>query len=154
MAKIIKTAATATANYGTNGGAAIAANNWATNYSADIPAILAAAVAAVPLWQTNVALPQSAINMTNGLNRAKLNAGAIATKVNSVGKASFSAGVKAASLPGGDYSTFSAAWQPAVAQEVAQLNISNPRGTRLDNRARQAAYDAWVDTQAGKFRVK
>jgi hypothetical protein len=154
MAKIIKTAATATANYGTNGGAPVAANNWAANYSADIPAILAAAVAAVPLWQTNVALPQSAINMTNGLNRAKLNAGAIATKVNGVGKASFSAGVKAAALPGGDYSTFAGAWMPAVTQQVSQLNVSNPRGTRADNRARQAAYDAWVDTQAGKFRVK
>jgi hypothetical protein len=154
MAKIIKTAATAAANYGTRGGAPTAASDWATNYSADIPAILAAAVAAIPLWQTNVALPQSAVNMQNGLNRAKLNAGAISTKVNTVGKASFSAGVKAAALQGGDYATFAGTWMPAVAQEVAQLNVANPRGTRADNRARQAAYDAWVDTQAGKFRVK
>jgi hypothetical protein len=154
MAKIIKTAATAAANYGTRGGAPTAAADWATNYTADIPAILAAAVAAVPLWQQNVALPQSAVNMTNGLNRAKANAGAISTKVNTVGKVSFSAGVKAAALPTGDYSLFASTWMPAVTQQVATLNVSNPRGDRASNRARQAAYDAWVDTQAGKFRVK
>ena len=156
MARIapIKTAAQAAANYGTNGGAPAAANNWATNFTADIPAILSAAAAAVGTWQTNVALPQSAINFTNGLNAAKQNAAAIATKVNSVGKASFTAGVKAAAAPTGDYSLFSNKWMPAVAQEVATLNLTNPRGDRAANRARQAAYDAWIDTQAGNYRVK
>ena len=34
---------------------------------------------------------------------------------------------------------------PAVSNEVTTLNQTNPRGDRAANRARQAAYDAWVD---------
>ena len=150
----MKTAAQAVANYGTNGGSANAANQWAADFSANITAILTAAKNAVGTWQAAVADPQSATNFQNGLNRALANTGPIVTKVNGVGKASFTAGVKAAAAPGGDYATFAPAWMTAVGQEVSQLNISNPRGDRAANRARQAAYDQWVDTQTGKFRVK
>jgi hypothetical protein len=154
MARIapIKTAAQAAASYGTNGGGATAAQNWANGFTADIPAILSAAAAAVGRWQEAVVSDQAAQNFTSGLNRAKNNAGAIAAKVNGVGKASFSAGVKAASQ--GNYLAFSQAFQNAVATEVSQLDRTNPRGDRATNRARQAAYDAWIDSQAGKFRVK
>lgn len=150
----IKTAAIATANYGTNGGSVTAQGNWATNFNLDIPAILSAAQAAVPFWQSQVALPQSALNMTNGLNRAKANVSAIQTKVNTVGKASYTAGVKAAAAPGGNYAAFSAAWQPAVANEVSSLNVTNPRGDAAANTARMLAYNAWALTQTDKFRVK
>lgn len=156
MARIapIKTAATATQNYGTNGGSTVAQNNWATNFTLDIPAILNAAIAAVPRWQSQVALAQSALNMTAGLNKAKGNTAAIATKVNTVGKASYTAGVKAAAGPGGNYASFSAAWQPAVAQEVSNLNVTDPRGDAAANTARMLAYNAWALLQTGKFRVK
>jgi len=150
----MKNAQQAAANYGTNGGSVAAQTNWAANFSANIPAILDAAAKAVALWQANVSTALAASNFTAGLARAKQDAGAIATKVNGVGKASFTAGVKAAALPTGDYSIFAGHWMPAVAQEVAQLNISNPRGDRAANRNRQAVYDAWVDTQAGNYRVK
>jgi len=154
MARIapIKTPQQAAANYGTNGGAASAANNWATNFTTDIPAILSAAAAAVSFWQSQVSTQQAATNFTNGLNAAKNNVTAIAAKVNSVGKASFSAGVKAAAT--GNYMTFASSFMPAVANEVSLLDRTNPRGDRAANRARQAAYDAWIDSQTGKFRVK
>jgi hypothetical protein len=150
----VKTAAAAVTNYGTNGGSVAAQNNWAANFSSNIDAILSAAIKAVPLWQSAVATQQAATNMTNGLTRAKSNEPAIVTKVNGVGKASFTAGVKAAAAPGGDYALFAPAWMSAVASQVSGLNVTYPRGDRSQNRARQAAYDAWVDTQAGKFRVK
>jgi len=150
----IKNATTATANYGTNGGAPAAANNWAANFSADIPAILSAAAAAVGTWQTAVAEPQSATNFVNGLNSAKANAANIATKVNGVGKASFSAGVKMAAGPNGNYALFSAKFQPAVAQEVNQLNLTDPRGTSQQNTSRMLAYNQWALGQKGNFRVK
>ncbi len=148
----VKTAAQAAAAYGANGGSSTAAANWANNFSADIPAILSAAAAAVGSWQDAVSTDQAAQNFTAGLNKAKGNAAAIAQKVQGVGKNSFSAGVKAAST--GNYAQFAAAWQGAVTTQVAQLDRTNPRGDRSANRARQAAYDAWVDSQAGKFRVK
>lgn len=150
----MKTAADASANYGTNGGSVAAGNLWATNFSSNIPAILQAAIDAGDRWQAALADPQALVNLKAGLARAKTQVGAIATKVTTVGKASFSAGVKAAAAATGDYSVFASKWMPAVAQEVAQLNLSNPRGDRAANRARQAAYDAWVDTQANNFRVK
>lgn len=148
----MKTPQQAANNYGTNGGSPTAAALWASNYSADIPGILDAAASAIPRWQAAVAEQQAAINMATGLNRAKQNTTAIATKVNGVGKASYSAGVKAAAS--GNYLSFANQWMPAVANEVANLDRTNPRGDRTANRARQAAYDAWVDTQIGKFRVK
>jgi len=156
MARIapIKSATTAAGNYGTNGGSVAAQSNWAANFSADIPAILSAAAAAVGTWQTNVSLPQSATNFVNGLNAAKQSAPAIATKVNTVGKASFTAGVKAAALPTGNYSAFSAKFQPSVAAEVQQLNMTNPRGDAAANTARMVAYNAWALMQKGNFRVK
>lgn len=156
MARVvpIKSAAVASANYGTNGGSTTAQTNWATNFSSDIPAILSAAAAAVSTWQQNVATQQAATNFVNGLNTAKNNAGAIATKVNGVGKASYTAGVKAAAAAGGNYATFSANYQPAVAQEVATLNATNPRGDAAANQARMIAYNTWATAQHGKFRVK
>jgi hypothetical protein len=58
--------------------------------------------------------------------------------------------VRAAST--GAYLAFSTAWLGAVGNEVNTLNQTNPRGTRAQNRARQAAYDAWVDQQKGNFK--
>jgi hypothetical protein len=150
----MKTAATAVTNYGTNGGSANAATAWASGFSTNVDAILSAAIKAIPLWQSAVATQQAATNMASGLNRAKQNEAAIITKVNGVGKNSFSAGVKAAAGPGGAYASFAPNWMAAVGSEVQQLNVSNPRGDRAANRQRQSAYDAWVDTQAGKYRVK
>jgi len=149
----MKTPAQATAAYGTNGSSAASTTLWANNFSANIPAILDAAIKAIPLWQANVATQLAANNMQKGLNRAKSNVTAIATKVKGAGSASFAAGVRAAAQPGGNYDAFSQKWIPAVQSEVQTLNTTNPRGTRSDNRARQAAYDAWVDQQLGNFRV-
>jgi hypothetical protein len=148
----IKTAQQAADKYGANGSSATASTLWANNFNADIPGMLAAAQAAIPRWQTAVQDPQAATNMNNGLNRAKNKAGAIAAKVSSTGKASFQAGVRAAAADA--YLAFAQAWQGAVANEVGQLDRTNPRGDRAANRARQAAYDLWVDSQAGNFRVK
>lgn len=150
----IKSATVAAGNYGTNGGSAQAQQNWATGYTTDIPAILSAAAAAVTTWQENVSTAESAANFVNGLNAAKANAGAIATKVNGVGKASYTAGVKAAAAPGGNYAAFSAKYQPAVAQEVATLNATNPRGDAAQNTQRMLAYNQWAISQKGQFRVK
>jgi hypothetical protein len=148
----MKTAQQAATAYGTNGASATAQNMWAANYSADIPGILTKAAAAGGRWQAAVQDPQALTNFQSGLNRAKNNVAAITTKVNGVGKSSFAAGVKAAST--GNYATFAQAWMQSVATEVQNLDVSNPRGDRAQNRARQAAYDSWVDNQAGKFRVK
>lgn len=154
MARVapIKTAQQAAANYGTKGGAAAAATAWAAGYTSDIPAIFAAASAQVDYWQSQVSTQQAATNFKNGLARAAQNTTAIAQKVNTVGMASFSAGVKAAAQ--GNYLAFANNWQTAVSNEVATLDRTNPRGDRAANRARQAVYDQWVDSQAGKFRVK
>lgn len=150
----MKTAAQATANYSANGSAPTSANLWAQNFTTNIPGILDAAIRAIPRWQAAVSTQLAASNMTNGLNKAKGKTAAIATKVNGVGKASFSAGVRAAGSPGGNYDAFSQQWMTAVQQERQSLDTTNPRGDRAANRQRQAAYDAWVDSQAGKFRVK
>jgi hypothetical protein len=119
MARVapIKTAQQAASNYGTKGGAAAAAQAWAAGYTSDIPAIFAAASAQVGFWQSQVSTPQAATNFKNGLARAANNVTAIAAKVNGVGMASFSAGVKAAAQ--GNYLAFSNNWQAAVASEVS-----------------------------------
>ena len=150
--KPMKTAAQAAANYGANGGAAAAAALWATNLLIDFPGVLDAAAGAGVFWQSQVSTAQALNNFKNGLGRAKNNMAVISGKINGVGKQSFSAGVKAAAT--GNYLEFAGAWMPAVSQEVLQLDRTNPRGDRATNRARQAAYDAWIDGQAGKFRVK
>src|SRR5277367_3381034 len=144
MARVapIKTAQQAAANYGTKGGAAAAATAWAAGYTADIPAIFDAAAAQVDYWKSQVSTAQAATNFKNGLSRAKQNVTAITQKVNTVGMASFSAGVKAAAT--GNYLTFANSWQTAVSNEVATLDRTNPRGDRTANRARQAVYDQWV----------
>lgn len=149
----MKTPAQAAAAYVANGSSAAATTLWGNNFTAAIPTMLDAAIKAIPRWQQAVADPLSASNMSKGLNRAKNNTGAIATKAKTVGIASLAAGVRAAGAAGGNYDQFSQKWLPAVGSEVQTLNTTNPRGTRQDNRQRQAAYDAWVDGQAGNFRV-
>lgn len=146
----MKTPQQAATKYGTNGAAATATALWAANFNAEYLNMLADAAAAVGTWQANVGTAQAAANFTAGLNKAKAKQATVATKVTNVSAAALAAGVRAAST--GAYLTFSNAWLPAVAQEVSTLNQTNPRGTRAQNRARQAAYDAWVDQQNGKFR--
>jgi len=150
----MKTAAQAAAAYVANGSAPAAVSLWATGYNSAYPTMIDDAIKAIPTWQANVATAQAAANMSSGLTKAKAKQSAVATKVNGAGSASFAAGVRAAGGPGGDYNTFIGPWLTAVGQQVQTLDTTNPRGTRQQNRARQAAYDAWVDTQAGKFRVK
>lgn len=150
----MKTAAQAAAAYVANGAAPTAVTGWSTGYNAAYPAMITKATAAIPTWQANVATAQAAANMKNGLAKAGNKAAQVAAKVSGAGSASFAAGVRAAGGPGGDYTAFIGPWLNAVGNEVQTLNTTNPRGTRQQNRARQAAYDAWVDTQQGNFRVK
>ena len=150
----MKTAAQAAAAYVANGAAPTAVQLWATDYNAAYPSMIDKATAAIPLWQSQVSTQQAATNMRNGLAKARTKANLVATKVNGAGSASFAAGVRAAGGPGGDYTAFIGPWMNAVGQQVQTLDTTNPRGTRQQNRARQAAYDAWVDSQAGNFRVK
>lgn len=146
----MKTPAQAATKYGTNGSAPAATGLWAVNFNSNFLTMLDKATAAIPLWQANVSTPIAAANMTKGLAKAKTKQAAVATKVTTVGAPALAAGVKAAST--GSYLNFASAFLPAAAAEVANLNATNPRGTRAQNRARQAAYDAWIDTQAGNFR--
>jgi len=150
----MKTAAQAAAAYVANGAAPTAVALWATDYNSAYPTMITKAIAAIPTWQANVATAEAAKNMSNGLTRAGTKAAAVATKVSGAGSASFAAGVRAAGGPGGDYTAFIGPFLSAVGSEVQTLNTTNPRGTRQQNRARQAAYDAWIDSQAGNFRVK
>jgi len=150
--KPIKTAAQAAQNYGINGGSANASLMWATNLLIDFPGVLDAAANAGAFWQSQVSTAQALSNFKTGLSRAKNNMTVISGKINGVGKSSYSAGVKAAAT--GNYLEFAGQWMPAVSNEVLQLDRTNPRGDRATNRQRQAVYDAWVDAQAGKFRVK
>lgn len=150
----MKTAAQAAAAYVANGSAPAAVTLWATDYNAAYPSMISKAIAAIPLWQANVATAEAAKNMSSGLTKAGTKQAAVAAKVTGAGSASFAAGVRAAGGPGGDYTAFIGPFLTAVATEVATLNTTNPRGTRQQNRARQAAYDAWIDSQAGNFRVK
>lgn len=150
----MKTAAQATTKYVTNGSAPAAAQLWSADFLAALPTMFDKAIAAIPTWQAAVADPRAATLMARGLNRAKNNTGPITTKVQGPAQASFSSGVRVAGGPNGNYTNFSTAWMPAVSTEVTTLNQTNPRGTRAQNRARQAAYDAWIDTQGGNFRQK
>lgn len=148
----MKTPAQAAAKYLTNGSAATATSLWATNFNSKIGAIFDAAAAAVQRWQAAVQDPAVASRFVGGLNKAKNRAPAIQTKVTNIGAPALAAGVRAAGGPGGNYTNFAVAWMGAVGQEVQTLNQTNPRGDRAANRARQAAYDAWVDNQAGNFK--
>ena len=149
----MKTAAQAAAAYVANGTTPTASQLWATDYNNAYPTMIQRAIASIPLWQANVSTQLAASNMNKGLTRAGTKQSAVAEKVRTVGTASFTAGVRAAGGPGGNYNAFIGNWMTAVGQEVTTLNTTNPRGTRAQNRQRQAAYDAWVDTQAGNFRV-
>jgi hypothetical protein len=148
----MKTPAQATAKYLTNGSAAVSTGLWATNYNAKIGAIFDAAAASVSRWQAAVQDPAVAARFVKGLGKAKTRSTQIATKVTTVGAPALAAGVRAAAAVDGAYTAFSNAWIPAVSQEVATLNQTNPRGDRAANRARQAAYDSWVDQQNGNFK--
>jgi hypothetical protein len=150
--KPVKTAAQAAANYGVNGSSATAVALWAANLLIDFPGVLDAAAGAGAYWQQRVSEASALANFKTGLGRAKNNMTVISAKINGVGKQSMAAGIKAAAT--GNYLEFAGAWMPAVANEVLQLDRTNPRGDRAANRQRQAVYDAWVDSQAGKFRVK
>lgn len=149
----MKTAQQAAAAYVANGTTPTAAQLWSTDYVAALPTMLDKAIAAIPLWQQNVSTALAASNMNKGLTRAKGKTSQITTKVTGPGQASFTAGVRAAGSATGNYTAFIGPWMSAVSNEVSVLNASNPRGTRAQNRARQAAYDQWVDTQAGNFRI-
>jgi hypothetical protein len=146
----MKTPQQAATKYGTNGSAPTATQLWAANFGTAIPTMLTNAANAIPLWQAQVSSPAAATAMKKGLARAAQNQAAIATKATNVGAPALAAGVRVAST--GAYLTFAQEWLPAVSNEVATLNQTNPRGTRVQNRARQAAYDAWVDSQAGNFK--
>jgi hypothetical protein len=146
----MKTAQQAATKYGTNGSAPTATQLWATNFNAEYLTMLTDAANAAPTWQANVATPQAAANFKKGLAKAASKQATVATKVTNVSAASLAAGVRAAST--GAYLNFSTAWLSAVGNEVSTLNQTNPRGTRAQNRARQAAYDAWVDQQKGNFK--
>lgn len=146
----MKTAQQAATKYGTNGSAATATTLWATNYNAKIGAIFDAAAASVNRWQAAVQDPAVAARFVKGLGKAKANSATYQTKVTNVGAPALAAGVRAAST--GSYLAFANAWMPAVSNEVSTLNQTNPRGDRAANRARQAAYDAWVDVQNGNFK--
>lgn len=148
----MKTAQQAATKYGTNGSSPQSAQLWSADFLAALPTMFDKAIAAIPTWQAAVSDPNAATMMQKGLTRAKNNTGPITTKVQGPAQASFSSGVRVAST--GSYLAFANAWMPAVANEVATLNQTNPRGTRQQNRARQAAYDAWVDQQGGNFRQK
>lgn len=149
----MKTAAQAAAAYVANGSAPTAVALWATDYNQAYPTMITKAIAAIPTWQANVSTALAASNMQKGLTKAGTKQAIVASKVSGAGSASFAAGVRAAGGPGGDYTAFIGPWITAVGNEVQILNTTNPRGTRQQNRARQAAYDAWVDSQAGNFRV-
>lgn len=149
----MKTAAQAAAAYVANGSAPTATAAWASGYNAAYPTMITKATAAIPTWQAAVASAAAATAMSKGLARAATKSAAVATKVNGAGSASFAAGVRTAGSTGGDYTAFIGPFLTAVAQEVQTLNQTNPRGTRQQNRARQAAYDAWIDSQAGNFKV-
>ena len=113
------------------------------------------AIAAIPLWQSQVSTAQAAKNMTNGLTKAGTKATAVATKVNGAGSASLLGRRARRRRPWRRlHLVHRSLAQLRSAAEVQTLNTTNPRGTRAQNRARQAAYDAWVDSQAGNFRVK
>jgi hypothetical protein len=146
----MKTPQQAATKYGTNGSAATAVGLWATNFNAEYLNMLTDAANAVSTWQDNVASPTAAANFVKGLNKAKSKQSTVATKVTNVSSATLAAGVRAAST--GAYLNFSTAWLASVGNEVNTLNQTNPRGTRAQNRARQAAYDAWVDQQKGNFK--
>jgi hypothetical protein len=146
----MKTPAQAAALYGFNGSAPVATSLWAVNFNSNFLSMLDKAAAATPTWQANVSTPVAANNFQKGLAKAKTKQAAVATKVTTVGAPALAAGVRAAAT--GSYLSFSNAFMPAVAAEVSNLNATNPRGTRAQNRARQAAYDAWIDTQSGNFR--
>lgn len=154
MARIapMKTPAQASTNYANNGGSAQAATNWATNLSADLPAVFAAASAKVGFWSSQVSTVQAQNNYVSGLNKASANTAPIIAKIQGPSKSTFSAQVRAAGGPGGRYTAFAAAFLPAVSTEIANLNRTNPRGDKTANRARLNAYLDWLDSQAGKFR--
>lgn len=146
----VKNSQTATSRYATNGGSSQAQSDWAANFLADPQAIFAAAAAAVARWQSAVSSTEAADNFVAGLGN--VNMSALATKVNGVGKQSYSAGVKAAGQPGGKYAAFSAEFQPWLQNELATLNRTNPRGDKAANRARLNAYLDSLDGQAGQFK--
>lgn len=144
----MKTATQAATNYGTNGSSAAAQNLWAGEFVANIPKMQARAQAQATYWQTQVNTPEALANFKSGV--ATIDVPAVTTKVSTVGKASLAAGVKAAST--GKYASFAAEFMPAVSTEIQNLDRTNPRGDKAQNRTRLNAYLDWLESQAGNFK--
>lgn len=154
MARIapIKTAAQATANYGSNAGASTAVQLWSTNLTADLPAIYNAAIAAAPLWTENVSTVAAQTAFKAGLTRASNNTAPTIKKIQTTGVTAFKNGVAAAAAVGGNYAAFAAEFQPAVSNEITTLNRTNARGDYDANIARLTAYLTWLHGQKGNFK--
>lgn len=148
MAIIMKTPQQAALNYGNNGGSATSAQLWAGNWSGAIPTMKTNAAAKVSFWQSQVSTQQAAANFTAGVQ--SFDATAATNKANGAGKSSFQAGVQTASK--GKYLSFAGEFLPAVSTIVQNLNRTNPRGTKLDNRTRLNAYLDALEAQAGSFK--
>lgn len=144
----MKTAQQAAQNYGTNGGSGNAANLWAADWSAAIPTMKTRAAAQVGYWQSQVSSIEAASAFVAGVNG--FDANAATAKANGAGKSSFSAGVKMAST--GKYLSFASEFIPAVATIVQNLNRTNPRGDKTQNRARLNAYLDALEAQGGNFK--
>ena len=144
----MKTPTQAAQNYGTNGGSATSASLWAGNWSTNIPKMKARAAAQVTYWQSQVSSAQAAARFTDGVNN--FDANAATSKANGPGKSSFQAGVQAASK--GKYAAFANEFLPAVSTIVSNLDRTNPRGSKLDNRARLNAYLDALEAQSGNFK--
>jgi hypothetical protein len=154
MARIapMKTPAQAAADYVAGAGSANAATLWAANLSADLPQVFANASAAAPLWQQEVSSPAALTAYRAGLSKAAANVQPIITKIQGPAKATYSAQVKVAGAPGGNYAAFAAEFLPAVGTEIATLNRTNPRGDFDANVARLNAYLTWLHSQKGQYK--
>jgi hypothetical protein len=148
----MKTPAQAAADYAAAAGSASAANLWATNLSADLPQVFANAVSAAALWQQEVSGAAALANYKGGLQKAASNVQPIIAKIQGPAKATYSAQVRVAGAPGGNYAAFSAQFMPAVGTEVATLNRTNPRGDFDQNLTRQNTYLIWLHGQKGQFK--
>lgn len=144
----MKTAQQAAANYGTNGSSVTAQNQWAADFITQIPKMQARAAAQAAFWQSQVSTAQAQQAFIRGVQN--LDVQAVTAKVNGPAKATFAAQVRAAST--GKYLQFATAFIPAVSQEVANLDRTNPRGTPAQNRARLNAYLDWIESQKGNFK--
>ncbi|MGH9809763.1 MAG: hypothetical protein ACRD9W_21355 [Terriglobia bacterium] len=106
------------------------------------------AAAQVGFWQSQVSTQKAADAFNAGVTNFDSNAAT--AKANGAGKSSFQAGVQTASK--GKYLGFAGEFIPAVSQIVANLDRTNPRGTKADNRNRLNAFLDALEAQAGNFK--